>query len=54
MMRPKHASGLTNSVDPDNVEVWSGYAVFAQPFLYQYLDFYGTLCHSIYFYLSEV
>ena len=32
-MRPKDTEGIANSVDPDQTEVWSGSALFAQTYL---------------------
>ena len=40
---PKDADGMANSVDPDQTAplgaVWSGFSLFAQPYMSQYLEF---------------
>ena len=45
-MSPKDADGMANSVDPDQAApvgaAWSGSALFAQTYLSENLDHYGT------------
>ena len=42
-MPPKDADGMAKSVDPDQTApsgaVWSGSALFAEPYLSQYVNF---------------
>ena len=51
-MHPKEADGMANSVDPDQTAsseaVWSWSALFAEPYLSQYIEFYGKFLKLLY------